>query len=442
MKKLTAVLAIVMVLAICIAACGTEKEPSDTSTKAPQSTTTAEVTTTVPSNPGGDVTTTGDEGNVPVPDTDGMIVDGNLSDWANTDTIAIVGSGDYEGKKATFYAKLTDIGLYLACDAYHDTYTTTAGQWWENCNFEIFLGTANQQTWISAMGMSDENDACATEGKITSAKMITEALEDKATAYHTISEVFITAENLPENSVVNGAIRVGVAWKTVGDRCNNCGNSETDDWWTPMGVKTNDHPDANQAVVTANGIYTKEGYTAKYADMFFGINSEWSYVTGTGTDVAAPEGWPKALPADAKKGNAPFGNRAWGNTNLWGTTDNPGDGTQTNAYIWVLREFTVEDLSALAGKALYTNMFYDDTMELYINGTLVFEDKDNTAWNDGYETYCITEDASTLLVEGTNVIAISLQQHTGGYEFDMNLYIATADLVTTAGKEAVYAPAA
>lgn len=443
MKKLIAFLALVMAVTMCLAACGDDKDDqtqNGTSTKV----TTTTVTTTEGS---GDATTEGDDNNNQPPAADGITIDGALSDWANIKTISIVGSGDYEGKKATFYAKLTSNGLYLACDAYHDVYTTTAGEWWQNSNFEIFVGsTANKQYWASAKGMSADNDACAIADGVTSAKMVTEELgEDQPTIYHTITEVYIAADSLPEDAVFNNTTRVGVAWKTEQDDCNNGGNNtEKDNWWAPAGIKTNDHPDANQAVVTSDGIYTKEAYTAATAgNMFFGINSEWSYVTATSaTAPADPEGWPNSLPASASKGNAPFGQRAWGSTNLWATTDNPNDGTQENAYIWLAKEITIDDLSSLENKALYTNMFYDDTLSLYINGTLVFEDKDDSAWNDGYETYCITENAASLLKEGTNVIAVSLQQHTGGYEFDMNLYTFDANNIITNGKTAIYAPAA
>ena len=58
-----------------------------------------------------------------------ITLDGDLSDWTGTHTLSVIGSGEFEGKKVTFYAFLGEDGLYLAADAYHATFSTTEGDW-------------------------------------------------------------------------------------------------------------------------------------------------------------------------------------------------------------------------------------------------------------------------------------------------------------------------
>ena len=359
-----------------------------------------------------------------------ITVDGSLNDWANVKTIQVKGTGDNDGKAATFYAVITAEGLYLACDAYHALYKTTEGNWWENTNFEIFVGVnANKQFYISAKGITAEHPSPTKQGDVLEAAMVTTDVTGKGAAkYHSTAEMFIPRAALPAEVETDNA-RVGVAWKTPGDYLSNgdCGNGDGNgdkEWWTPVGTRTsngnNDHF-ANQCIVTAEGIYLPETYRQEVgkASEIFSIKSEWSYTTATANAApAAPEGFPNSIASTMKQGNAPFGNRADGATNNWGTTADKGDGTQDKAYLWVAKEFTIDDINSLKGKTLLTNMYFDDDIKLYINGTLVFS---NTGWNDGYTIYKLAEKAEDVLKSGKNVIAASLHQHTGGYEFDMSL---------------------
>lgn len=189
---------------------------------------------------------------------DAITLDGDLSDWEGIKTVSVVGSGDYEGKSATWYGKLTDEGLYLACDAYHSIFKTDAGEWHTNTNFEFFLRYPNQQQgWVSAKGI---NGTTPTEkNRITSSIMVTEAItEHGAATQHTVTEVFIS-NDIMGNMVYADAIRVGLAWKTPGDDINNngTGNSGIDNWW----CVANPNGDT-KSVVTANGVYTKAEYEA------------------------------------------------------------------------------------------------------------------------------------------------------------------------------------
>lgn len=365
-----------------------------------------------------------------------ITVDGSLNDWANVKTIQVKGTGDNNGKVATFYAVITAEGLYLACDAYHTLYKTTEGAWHQNTNFEIFVGAvANKQFYVSAKEMTAENTTPYKsgvdghdQGKISDAKMVTtDVTNNGAATKHTITEVFIAKADLPTDVTVTAdSARVGVAWKTPSDRLSNgdCGNGDGDgdrEWWTPVGTRTNNDPRNNQCVVTAEGIYLPETYRQEVGKTseIFSIKSEWSYTTATANEApAAPEGFPNSIASTMQKGNAPFGNRAAGATNAWGTTADKGDGTQDKAYLWVAKEFTIDDINSVKGKNLLTNMYFDDDIKLYVNGTLVFS---NTGWNDGYTTYKLAEKAEDVLKSGKNIIAASLHQHTGGYEFDMSL---------------------
>ncbi len=113
--------------------------------------------------------------------------------------------------------------------------------------------------------------------------------------------------------------------------------------------------------------------------------------------------------------SAPLGNRAGGNgASGWGK-----DG---NNYLWAIKTFTVSDLSSLKNASLYLNTFYDDDVKFYLNGNLIYSDGN---WKDSY-TVIALDDAAKYLVEGTNVLAVSVHQHEGGYEMDVSLYAQTS----------------
>ncbi|MBQ8383195.1 MAG: hypothetical protein IJX47_08335 [Clostridia bacterium] len=164
-------------------------------------------------------------------------------------------------------------------------------------------------------------------------------------------------------------------------------------------------------------LLTTEAYepgTAPITNTIFGLGSEWKYQLGSYADgkaPSAPEGWPNSIASTMQTGTAPMADE-------WNPSDNPNDGTQANAYIWLAKEFTIDDLDALDGLSLMADVLYDDDIEIYINGTLVY---DYARWNEGVTRYKLTEDADELLKEGKNIIAVSLIQHWGGWDFDLGL---------------------
>ncbi len=198
-------------------------------------------------------------------DDNSITVDGSLSDWGELHTLGIKGTDLYDGKSVTFYGKLTDKGLYLAAEAYHEKFTTNGGIWYDNTNLELRIGRnwggegnkMPRQFWVNATA-----DGCAVSAEGMQAKLVHEKVEghNQATE-HTIIEVFIPNEVFLEYDYMirNGMIQVGVAWKTNNDGINNAQLGDGDAWWMPKGEHINNNP----ACVDGTGIYTSGEYAAK-----------------------------------------------------------------------------------------------------------------------------------------------------------------------------------
>lgn len=167
-------------------------------------------------------------------------IDGSAA-WAEgLQTVGVVGTDDYAGKSVEFAAKLTEKGLFLKATAHHAKYTTNASNWWENTNFEFFVGGSadTNQRWANAQG-----------GLKTCNKVIA-AISHSGTdgAYVTTFEVFISREYV-KDYIISEAVFVGFAWKTPGDQINN-GNDGVSEYWLVQG-----HPARNnQFTVTSAGI--------------------------------------------------------------------------------------------------------------------------------------------------------------------------------------------
>ena len=183
-----------------------------------------------------------------------ITLDGKLDDWAGTKSLSTnEGTGEFAGKKATFYAVVREEGIYLACEAYHNVFKTDAGAWHENTNFEFFLReTGHVQYWVTAGQNGRANN-------LTSAFIMkNETLSGAATTYKTVTEVFIANCDLPNDTTVReGVARVGLAWKTVGDDKNNAHHGGTDNWWCPVYAANA----ANKHFITENGLYADSEFT-------------------------------------------------------------------------------------------------------------------------------------------------------------------------------------
>lgn len=165
-------------------------------------------------------------------------VDGKLDEWDGYKTVVLQGEGAYAHKKAVFYACYTDLGLFLACDAYHDEYISGVADWWKNSNFEFFIGFAPViQYYVYADGIGN---ACLKNNNVDDAVMVTYENEGN-TKYHTITEVFIATDNLPTESIDPdlNTVMVGVAWKTIGDLiiggAAHVNEDGSDEYWVPIG---------------------------------------------------------------------------------------------------------------------------------------------------------------------------------------------------------------
>lgn len=190
-----------------------------------------------------------------------ITVDGKLTDWAGVENLSVVGTDTYEGKSATWYAVLTKAGLYLAVDAHYGTHTYGQNDWWLNSNFEFFIGEYSggtpRQCYIYATG------ATTWAASHTYLTFTATTTGDAESGYHTVIEAFIPMENLADYdlTIQDGAVRVGVAWKTAGDQINNTndGNEHISEYWVPLGTFPNN---ANMCYVTSAGIYTPSEYAA------------------------------------------------------------------------------------------------------------------------------------------------------------------------------------
>ncbi|MBQ8187075.1 MAG: hypothetical protein IJ037_09450 [Clostridia bacterium] len=149
---------------------------------------------------------------------------------------------------------------------------------------------------------------------------------------------------------------------------------------------------------------------------FFDNLTDWEYIQGPSEAKIQVEGWITGEDDSTKwkTAQAPFGDR-----NIDGIkwkTDWSGD---TRKAIVLRKTFTVDDVSKFAGSALSTNITYDDSIAIYINGEKVFSDG---GWVDSYVELTLAADASKVLKNGENIIAVSLINTAGGRQFDMSLF--------------------
>ena len=143
---------------------------------------------------------------------------------------------------------------------------------------------------------------------------------------------------------------------------------------------------------------------------------EWYYTT-SGADNSVQyrdEGWytDSEVYGEWSKTTAP--------TDAWGTDD---QGTK-NQTLLLVAEFDVEDVAYWEGYELLMKAGYDDNIRVYVNGKLVFID---TGWSNGTPTLSLAEEATDLLVEGKNVLAIKLVQGWGGASFSFDSLFVTTE---------------
>ena len=87
-----------------------------------------------------------------------------------------------------------------------------------------------------------------------------------------------------------------------------------------------------------------------------------------------------------------------------------------NSY-WIRREFTLDEVNEAT--SYYLEVYHDDHYEIYLNARQIHKADDWTEANGDPITKRVTN--ATLKV-GKNVIAVRIQQNTGGAYFDCGLY--------------------
>ena len=220
-----------------------------------------------------------------------IVLDGDLSDWESLDgymphTISIEGysgEGDTypedDAKSATFYAVLTEEGLYAAVESYHDLlYNTSLNNyyepWWYNTQFEVFVGENGAMHYFVfadayAPVQGDSLTGCqlGMDNGYTGMQAYWLTKEwDGGARYKTIVETFIPYNEISD-WVFDGAVRVGLAWKSKDsgvegdtyDECSNgaCNDGGPDRLWIPAGASTNE---ALMPVADERGVWLVEEY--------------------------------------------------------------------------------------------------------------------------------------------------------------------------------------
>ena len=121
-------------------------------------------------------------------------------------------------------------------------------------------------------------------------------------------------------------------------------------------------------------------------------------------------------PSAWKSGEAGFGRNASGGQvrTAWDTTD-----------IWIRRDFTLGDGSAIQKDNLVLYVYHDDDCEVYINGVKAATASGHTS---GYSMLPMNEAGKNVLkFNGTNVIAIHCHQNRGGQYIDAGISVMRFD---------------
>jgi len=154
-------------------------------------------------------------------------------------------------------------------------------------------------------------------------------------------------------------------------------------------------------------------------EKIFGRQENWEYKISASNNPES--GWNNTgFTTTWSSAKAGFGDRA----------DSAPVGTNwsgSNNWLFVRKTFTIDDLSKFAGASIKLDTFYDDTAIYYLNGQQIFSDvSDGHEWVDAFTTIMV-DGKSSLLKEGENVLAVSLNQHTGGRYFDSALSLIVPD---------------
>lgn len=135
------------------------------------------------------------------------------------------------------------------------------------------------------------------------------------------------------------------------------------------------------------------------------VQTEWKYSTD-----APGQGWEAADFADGAWSVGPGGFGSLGTPSaIVGTTWNTSD-------IWIRKTVSLTDPVTLSGLSLVIH--HDENVEVFINGTLVFQD---TGYTRDYKSVALDLEAQNAFKTGDNVIAVHCSQTNGGQFIDVGL---------------------
>ncbi len=170
-------------------------------------------------------------------------------------------------------------------------------------------------------------------------------------------------------------------------------------WLSLLGLCVRASAEGGEAVFVEGR--TKWNYITMTADEYESFTDEWF-----SPDYKISTDWRKSVP--------PFGDRLGECRTTW----------KDKRHVILLRTvFEVDDIASAREDGYYMNIFYDNTITVYLNGNEVYSDG---GWVDDY-TEIPLDNFGEYLVEGENVLAVSLVDDVGGREFDMGLYTAESE---------------
>ena len=158
-----------------------------------------------------------------------------------------------------------------------------------------------------------------------------------------------------------------------------------------------------------SGISSSSEASASKVEIF-GRGETWQYYISASNNPAA--GWNNVgFTGSWKTGKAGFGDRS--NVASVGTK-----WSGSNNWLFVRKTFNIDDPDELKNAMLQLDVFYDDDVKIYLNGNLIFSD---SKWVDEFVTRTVSTINKSYFRKGENVLAISLNQHTGGRYIDCGL---------------------
>ncbi|MBQ7363988.1 MAG: hypothetical protein IJW46_00115, partial [Clostridia bacterium] len=164
----------------------------------------------------------------------------------------------------------------------------------------------------------------------------------------------------------------------------------------------------------------EESPTGKDIPLVTASQTLWQYTTVTTEGFAAMDPLWKSEDFNRsswKTGKGPFGDRIQNkNAALSGWQDEYHG-------IFLVTSFAVEDLTEALSHSYYLEMFYDNNVTVYLNGTRIYQ---NERWSTGYETIVVS--LKNSLKAGENLLAVSLLDDAGAREFDLSLFMTEEQL--------------